>query len=208
MLLTLFYDTFEIDPEKLDFANIASRIPGAEDVTPKVDFSEISSEEDYIPGRDLLTWLWYRGDNEIFDFTAKDGTEFKSVISGPFTLAIVDPDEGASEAMIKKGAPERSVEAKSALAIGKKLKKAKLTISEKDRVWEGGFSADLFNFTGLKLPATEKGGDADSTFEERMRSLRFLVAALEAIVEKFINELKSDDWDAKLKEIQAWAATK
>jgi hypothetical protein len=205
MVESLFFDTFDINPIRLDFAELSAKTIGERDIQPKIDFSKDAAEDDFIPGRDFLTWLWYRSNTDQREFSMENG-EFEITLTGPLTLSMVDPREGAGETVVKKGVPERSAEAESALSVGKKLKKAKLFIADKDRVWEGGFNADTFNFTGLKLPATEKGGDPHSVFEERLGHMRFLTAAMEAMVSEFLGELMSPDWDKRLADIQKWAA--
>ena len=71
--------------------------------------------------------------------------------------------------MLKKGAPENSLEAKTCLLGGKKLKEAKITFAlDEQNVWSFGLEADQFLIRGLKLPQGEGPIDAISRFQERM----------------------------------------
>ena len=76
---------------------------------------------------------------------------------------------GAHAALLKKGAPENSIEAKTCLMGGKKLKEAKITFAlDEQSTWSFGIEADQFLFRGLKLPQGEGQLDAVSRFQERM----------------------------------------
>jgi hypothetical protein len=71
--------------------------------------------------------------------------------------------------VLKKGAPENSLEAKTCLLGGKKLKEAKVTFAlDEQSVWSFGLEADEFLVRGLKLPQGEGQIDAVSRFQERM----------------------------------------
>ncbi len=209
-VLTLFMETFEMEPIKIDFEDIASRVWDTDEPPSRVDFMENPPEESFIPGRDFLTWLWFRSSTGDNKFKTSEGESFEAVVGGPLLLAMVDvgdgPGQGAGELTLKKGVPESSAEAKAALSVGKKLKKSQLVIKSNNANWDGQFNADLFNFTGLKLPATEKGGDEHSIFDERINSMRFLVTAMETMASAFLNSLKSPDWEKELVEIRKWAS--
>ena len=65
--------------------------------------------------------------------------------------------------------PENSIEAKTCLLSGKKLKEAKITFAlDEQLMWAFGFEADQFLVRGLKLPQGEGQLDAISRFQERL----------------------------------------
>ena len=95
------------------------------------------------------------------------GRELGVLVEGPLTF--MHEGNGAHAAVLKKGMPENSIEAKTCLLSGKKLKEAKITFAlDVQNTWSCGFEADQFLFRGLKLPQGEGQLDAISRFQERM----------------------------------------
>ena len=117
-----------------------------------------------------------------------------------------DEAKGASESVLKKGCPQISAEAKAALSVGKKLKKAKLTlVREGSDRWNFTFDADLFTMTGLTLPEGEEM-DLHSKFEERIAFLQLLKEALEGYFTLFAKTVMDPRKRSALeKDMRTWA---
>ena len=127
------------------------------------------------------------------------------MIEGPLTFAYASESQGAGETVLKKGDfPQRSAEAKAAILSGKKLKKAKVTITRNGDAWSGNFDADKFAFGSLNLPDGEAQDD-EGRFEERMQSLVVLEQALETYFNFFAEKLASPDFAEYQTKIQKWA---
>ena len=90
----------------------------------------------------------------------------------------------------------RSSEAKAAILNGKKLKKAKLTMTRANQIWTGTFDADQFAFGSFKTPEPEEM-NADEVFAER--------AGIIAYFKKFSEAMTGMDFPQFEKEIRAWA---
>ena len=119
------------------------------------------------PGREFLTWLWFKAETQHGKLALAEGRELGVLVEGPLTF--LHEGNGAHAAVLKKGAPENSIEAKTCLLSGKKLKEAKITFAlDEQSVWAFGFEADEFLIRGLKLPQSEGPLDAVSRFQERM----------------------------------------
>ena len=155
-------------------------------------------------GRDFLTWLWYFSENGGKADLGQDG-EFELLIEAPLVFADSGEANGAEETVVKKGnSPQRSAEAKAALATGKKLKKANFTIARNQEIWSGTFDADRFAFSGLKLPDGEMLAP-DERFQERMEFLALFRNAWEAYFKTFASTMLGGglkDLEAKL---QKWS---
>lgn len=170
---------------------------------PVIEFAKDIVDDTNI-GRDFLTWLWYFSETEG-KVSHETYGEFDIMLEGPLTMAAGGESLGSAETVIKNGeAPQRSAEAKAALLIGKKLKKAKFSMSNLDKVYVGNFDADKFNVGSLRLPEGEKMDDFNR-FEERMNNLIVFQAALEAYFNKFIETLFADDIADTQEKIQQWA---
>lgn len=119
------------------------------------------------PGREFLTWLWFKAETQHGRLALGTGAELGVLVEGPLTF--LHEGNGAHAAVLKKGMPENSIEAKTCLLSGKKLKEAKITFAlDEQLAWSFGFEADQFLVRGLKLPQGEGQLDAISRFQERM----------------------------------------
>lgn len=174
-----------------------------ESALPKVSFAENKEDEPCI-GRDFLTWLWFYSETEGKIEHEQFGT-FDILLEGPLTFAYASESQGAGETVLKKGDfPQRSAEAKAALLSGKKLKKAKLSITREKEIWSGNFDADKFAFGSLTLPEGDAQDD-EGRFEERMQSLVVLARALETYFNLFAEKLNGADFPQYQEKIQKWA---
>ena len=201
-----FLKVMEIEPIPVNIRELMLKLFKKSELDlPDVSFNGRPSTEP-APGRDFLTWLWYY--SEMHQGLLKVGNlgNFNLVVEGPLTFAITGDDApGASESTVKKGCPQISAEAKAALAVGKKLRKAKILLARGDaEKWTFSFDADAFTFSGLSLPETESM-EINTRFEERVLSLNIFLTAFEAYFQKFASDIMSGK-PAVQKDIVKWAA--
>jgi len=206
-LIALFHKQLEVEPVPISVNELMVKLmKGAESDLPNLSFSGASGKDaDPVPARDFLTWLWYFAE-ETGAKIKTDCGDFEAMIEGPLTFAFASSEaKGAAESAVKKGGcPQVSAEAKAALAVGKKLKKAKLVITRGTEIWSGTFDADKFSFSGLNLPEGEEM-ERNSRFAERVDRLHVLHVALEAYFKIFAESLLGDDRAAFEKKIRKWA---
>ena len=156
------------------------------------------------PGREFLTWLWFKAETQNGRLALSAGEELGVLLEGPLTFT--HEGHGAHVSVLKKGAPENSIEAKTCLLSGKKLKEAKITLAlDEQRTWAFGFEADQFLVRGLKLPQGEERLDAISRFQERMA---FLEQWREIFLDLFgaFLDVRTDSkkWKNAVGDIRAW----
>lgn len=172
---------------------------------PDVSFTgNPTGATDSTPGRDFLTWLWYFSELNGGELDVENCGRFQLGIEGPLTFGYSAEAKGAEESVVKKGCPQLSAEAKAALAVGKKLKKAKIMMARDQDVWTFTFDADKFNFTGLNLPEGEEM-DRESYFAERVEYLHIFHKAIEAYFKKFVEDVTGDTRAAVQEDIKKWA---
>ena len=205
--IDLFIENFlkatAIEPLQFTPGMLLAKKNTNETALPKISFAENKEDEPCI-GRDFLTWLWFYGETEGKIEHDQFGS-FDVMIEGPLTFAYASDSQGAGETVLKKGDfPQRSAEAKAAILSGKKLKKAKVTITRDKEAWSGNFDADKFAFGSLNLPDGEAQDD-EGRFEERMQSLVVLEQALETYFNLFVEKLTSPDFAEYQAKIQKWA---
>ena len=204
--LTLFQDTLSITPAQVDFNDIITRMFNEDSQSlPCVTFSKQMNDPEYLPSRDFLTWLWYFSEAKSGSVNIGEGADFEIGIDGPLTFSLMDETHGAGETVVKKGIPQNSAEAKAALMVGKKLKKAKINLTRGEHIWSFTMDADTFAFSGLSLPDGEEM-DLHSMFEERVNHLDMFRLAMEHYVKTFVEQVKAPDWKDEQELIHKWCS--
>lgn len=185
LFIDQFYQVTRIEPLQLTPALILEREFQTTPASfPRVNFCGLPNEGDPQIGRDFLTFLWYFGET-TGKLQHPEYGEFDLMIEAPLVFADDSEARGAGEASLKKGdSPLRSAEAKAALEVGKKLKKAKITLTRENQIWSGTFDADQFTFSSFKLPEGEEM-NPDEIFADRVRDLETFRAAWIAYFHKF-----------------------
>jgi hypothetical protein len=155
-------------------------------------------------GLDFMTWLLFFTEARGGLVTFPSLGEFGVILEGP--LMFVMEGNGAHEAVLRKGEPVFSAEAKTALLSGKKLRRAKLTLARGDEQWQTTLDAQEFTFRGLKLPEGE-AMDPVGRFQERMLRLDTFQEAFFGLFERFLEERgDAKAWSATLKDVHKWLA--
>lgn len=203
-LIALFLKTHDVELLPLSFDDMMFRFFQTDSGSlPMLTFAGPSGDCEATPGRDFLTWLWYQSEVNGAKLNVGNFGDFEVMIEGPLTLAFAAEAKGAGETTVKKGCPMKSAEVKSALSVGKKLKKAKLTLTRGEDIWAGSFDADKFCFSGLALPEGEEM-ESNSRFAERITNLYILQTALQEYFKTFAESIMSDEGKAVEKKIKKW----
>ena len=205
LFVALFYKTMGIEPIQLTVNELMFRqFQLQESDIPEVAFSETTDSES-IAARDFLTWLWYYSEKTCGGkISLPNYGDFEMLIEAPLTFAFASEAKGAAETAVKKGgSPLRSAEVKAALTVGKKLKKAKLTLCRGQDLWTGSFDADKFAFSGLSLPVGEEM-ERNSRFAERVMNLKIFNDAMVEYFRIFVEAVRGSDWETTEKDIIEW----
>ena len=203
--LAVFNDTLDIAPIQIT----AEELMFEEKFDPRdymgMSLADSETDDEYTPGRDFLTWLWYFSEEKEGTLDVADYGKFAVALDGP--LSFIADGKGALESVVRKGNPLKSAEAKAALNVGKKLKKAKLIICRESETWTAGFDADNFAFSSVGLPEGEEM-DYASRFAERINNLHIFKCVFKALFVKFLEEIKSPEWNDKVAAIKQWVDTR
>ena len=174
-----------------------------------VDVPILSLEKSVTPteahlGRDFLLYLWYYSES-VGELEHPEYGSFDVLIEGPLSFEGDGEDRGSGETVVRKGeSPLRSAEAKAALSVGKKLRKAKLSLTRLNQIWSGTIDADKFSFSSFKLPEGEQMNDFE-IFAERMENLAIFRDAIAAYVVKFADAMSKENFETTRKAITEWA---
>ena len=179
------------------------------DIIPLLNFSPSQPDDTAggTLGQNFLTWLWFYQEECEGRLPATQLGEFGLLVDGP--LVFVADGAGALESSIRKGMPTLSAEAKAALTVGKKLKRAKVFLArDKSEQWEVTIDADDFVFRGLKLPEGE-ALDPASVFEERVNNLYVFQKVFTALYQRFLTDFSDREKVAAFQEkAKQWVQAK
>ena len=159
------------------------------------------------PGREFLTWLWFASETSGNRIHVENGSPIVVLVEGP--MRFFNEGNGAFSAVISKGVPENSAEAKSCLMANKKLKQARVVFCRNEETqWRFTLSADDFAVKGMKLPQTESI-DAVSRFQERMAFLEEWRNDFALIFNSYL-DIRTDSraWQLEVARIREWIESK
>ena len=210
MFLEVFRRTIGFEPIPLTPATAATTLCEKDAGSiPQLNFSpELpDAQADGGLGQNFLTWLWFFQEECGGVLPRTQLGEFALMLDGPLTFVADGP--GALESAIRKGLPTVSAEAKAALLVGKKLKRAKVVLSQGSGAeWSALVDADELLFRGVRLPQGE-ALDPDSVFEERMNALYTFRKVFFALFQRFIAEMTDGQKLAALqKRAKKWVREK
>lgn len=156
-------------------------------------------------GMDFLTWLWFFWENEGGTISAGAGgagEPFALMLEGPLTFVV--EGEGAHEAVLRKGMPLLSAEAKTALTSGKKLRRVKFLLARGDEAWAAAVDGADFAFRSLKVPKGEPSEPA-ALFRQRMLNLEAFTEVFYRLYERFLDLRRSArPWEKTIDSMREW----
>jgi hypothetical protein len=165
---------FDISPDSVPALNFSPELP--------------DSQASGTLGQNFLTWLWFFQEERNGVLPQTKLGEFSLLVDGPLVFVAEGP--GAYESTLRKGVPTISAEAKAALTVGKKLRRAKLVLARaRGEQWSVTVDADEFVFRGLKVPDGE-AMDPGSVFEERLGNLYIFQKVFLALFQRFLLEFR------------------
>jgi hypothetical protein len=189
VFIKAFKDTtgLEIIPCIPEYLALKSKGINARDLNP-VCFSPdvdnaIASEG---LGMDFITWVWYFWESSggnIASGAKGQGEPFAIMLEDPLTFVV--EGEGAHVAVLRRGTPLISAEAKTALMSGKKLQRCKALIAHGEETWGVSLNAADFAFRSLGLPKIEPAESA-VVYQERMRHLNTFVDVFHGLFDHFL----------------------
>ncbi len=158
-------------------------------------------------GREFLTWLWFKSEerNGIIDIPEQGAKEI--IFLQRLVLAAGDGEY--AETVVCQGLHADMKEGKEALRRGKKIKEARLRVSEDASKWEFTFKADLFQFQSLKLPAQSDEGEDDQEGRniERIYLIEKIIQIMDALFHVFVTLRLSPHWEqAEVPRLEKWLA--
>ncbi len=167
---------------------------------------QMAEEKGAVLGRDFLTWLWYKSEQNNGIFKTVSGEDFALYIE---QKVVVEGGEGESrEKAVCTGLMSELREAKLGLRTGKKVVKAKIKVEQDSNEWIMEVDAADFTFSGLKTPKVdtklEEGDDPDSIFLEKIFLVEKGVGFLDDVFHSFVEKRFSIDWQGEVDAFRHW----
>ncbi|MEE2789146.1 MAG: hypothetical protein VX589_17555 [Myxococcota bacterium] len=154
-------------------------------------------------GAEFLTWLWYRTEasGELFHVPDQD-VPFEIWFDD--RLVVGSTRVNAQENFFKGGHPSSSLEARTALRLGKLATQARLRLVRDNLEWSFVMNATELNCTGVKLPPV-LAKEAEEKLYERMYLIEQLDQMVKGLFGLFLRQRISGDWMSQsLPDIQGW----
>jgi hypothetical protein len=176
-----FQKTFHMEPTMVSVKGRFEAVTG-ESLPPDVDD----------PGREFLTWLFWRTDSA--------GGKFELPKSGDVHLWVEDRmlfKDGAERpatATLAGGDPARSPEARAALFGGKKLSRVKLGLKRGEREWSFTLDGETLDMGALKIPALLTQ-EEDEVLFERLALLEEAAFVVDELFGEYAKARLSDGWE-------------
>lgn len=154
-------------------------------------------------GRELLTWLWFRTEQDDRQLRVQEGDEIAVLIEKSLRLKCCFGVSGTTT--IAADSPATLPEARAALRSGKLPIKAGLILGSRVGEFRLTFDGPKFSVSGLTLPEGERLPTLAARIEQRFEQMTDVAAILDALFELFLQERVSREWNATQRLMTAWA---
>lgn len=147
-------------------------------------------------GREFLTWLWFKSEERNGIVYIPDKYEVELVFLQRLVLASGDGEY--SETVVCQGLHSDMKEAREGLRLGKKIKEARLRLTNDATKWEFTFKADYFQYQSLKLPTTmdsEEEPDREGQNMERLHLIETAIETMDILFASFYQLRLSPQWE-------------
>ena len=147
-------------------------------------------------GREFLTWLWFKSEERSGIIYVPDKYEIEIIFLQRMVLASGDGEY--SETVVCQGLHSDMKEGREALRQGKKIKEARLRLTNDATKWEFTFKADYFQYQSLKLPTTidsDEDPDREGQNMERIYLVETAIETMDRLFAAFCRLRLSPQWE-------------
>ena len=174
-----------------------------------MDLVDLIAEKRFL-GQEFLTWLWYKSDERGGTvYLPSTGSDIQVVFEKHMLLEYGEGE--AHEKVICRGLQTELKEARTGLAMGKKLEQARLQMVRDDHEWHLTLKGSLLEFRNVKPPKTMTGGEGSDDPEategmllDRIGLLDMAVRTVDELFRMFLDVRIGPDWDKELVKVRAW----
>lgn len=164
---------------------------------------ELTDDRGFV-AEEFLTWLWWSCEAKGGRFLLPGGGEVSMAIEDQLTLR--GDHEGDTEDLFRGGIPTRSREAGTALAIGKRLAKAKIVLASSAQEWTLTFDATNYRFSSVRVPRPD---DDDDRTLATFKGFEDVADSMDALFGSFLAQRLAPAFAKEtLPQMRKWIATK
>jgi len=174
-----------------------------------MDLVDLIEEKKFL-GQEFLTWLWFKSEERGGTvFLPEAGEDIQLVFEKHMLL---EYGEGENrEKLICRGLMTELKEARTGLAMGKKLEQARMLLSRGEYEWNLSFKATLMEFRNVKPPRTmssaEESNDPDAVEGKLLEHIGLhetLVKTFDQLFRMFLAVRTVPAWEDELARIRRW----
>lgn len=174
-----------------------------------MDLVDMMVEKRFL-GQEFLTWLWYKSEERGGAiFLESSGTDVEVVFEKHILL---ESGEGDSyEKLICQGLQAELQEARTGLAMGKKIEQARIMLIRDDHEFHYTLKGSVFEFRSVRLPKTmtsaEESDDSDAAEGRLLDKIGLYEICMRTSDELFRMYLKrrvGDEWPTELEKLRNW----
>ncbi|MCK9240498.1 hypothetical protein [Desulfocurvus sp.] len=173
-----------------------------------MDHAYLGEATDVVLGQEFLTWLWYRSESQAGRFKTDAGEPFALFMEQ--RVSVTGGEGDAKETTSVSGLLSELREAKTGLAMGKKVSKALVRIEADAEQWSATLKAEDMSLSSFKTPKVdtgrEEGEDPDAAFLEKMYLLERGLAFLDSVFLEFLALRFSPGWKEEAAAAGRWMA--
>lgn len=174
----------------------------------QMDLVDLLEEKRFL-GQEFLTWLWFKSDERGGTIFVPDIGDVQVVFEKHMLLEYGQGE--AHETLICQGLQTELKEARTGLAMGKKLEQARILLAKDNYEYHLTLKASLFEFRSVKLPktmaASEEGDDpaaVEGRLLDRIGLLEEAAGTVDELFRLFLKSRVSPDWDEEVAKMRAW----
>ncbi len=176
-----------------------------------MDLVDLIEEKRFL-GQEFLTWLWYKSDERGGAiFLPESGSDIQLVFEKHMLLEYGEGE--AHEKVICRGLQTELKEARTGLAMGKKLEQARVQLIRDDHEWHLTLRGSMMEFQGVRLPKTmanSEESDEPEAMEARLLDqiglYELAVRTVDQLYRMFLEVRLGSGWGKELTKMQAWVA--
>ena len=174
-----------------------------------MDLVDLIAEKRFL-GQEFLTWLWYKSEERGGAvFLENSGTDVEMIFEKHILL---ESGEGDSyEKLICQGLQAELKEARTGLAMGKKIEQARIMLVIDQYEFRLTLKGSLFEFRSVRLPKTMEGseesdeaGAVEARLLDRIGLYEMLLRTTDELFRMFVTVRAGSDWPQELAKLNAW----
>ena len=174
-----------------------------------MDLVDLMTEKRFL-GQEFLTWLWYKSEERGGAvFLENSGTDVELVFEKHIFL---ESGEGDSyEKLICQGLQAELQEARTGLAMGKKIEQARIMLVRDDHEFHFTLKGSAYEFRSVRLPKTitaseesDDPGAAEGRILDKIGLYEVCLKTTDELFRMFLKRRTGEEWPDELAKLRSW----